>query len=49
VFGQQLYAVIIAMSLLTSVIAPPFLAMLLKESDTDQETRDPVRSRDSAV
>jgi Kef-type K+ transport system membrane component KefB len=49
VFGQQLYAVIIAMSLLTSVIAPPFLAMLLKEPDTDQETRDPVRSRDSAV
>ncbi|MGN6788247.1 MAG: cation:proton antiporter [Rhodanobacteraceae bacterium] len=41
VFGQQLYAVIIAMSLLTSVIAPPFLAMLLKPRDAggavDQE------------
>lgn len=33
VFGQQLYAVIIAMSLLTSIIAPPFLAMLLKARD----------------
>jgi Kef-type K+ transport system membrane component KefB len=31
VFGDLLYAVIIAMSLLTSVIAPPFLALLLKE------------------
>jgi len=40
VFGELMYAVIIAMSLLTSVIAPPFLAMLLKERDTNQETRD---------
>ena len=31
VFDQQLYAVIIAMSLLTSIIAPPLLAMLLKQ------------------
>jgi Kef-type K+ transport system membrane component KefB len=30
VFGDLMYAVIIAMSLLTSVIAPPFLAVLLK-------------------
>jgi Kef-type K+ transport system membrane component KefB len=30
VFGDMLYAVIIAMSLLTSIIAPPFLALLLK-------------------
>ncbi|HEX5489217.1 MAG TPA: cation:proton antiporter [Rhodanobacteraceae bacterium] len=30
VFGDLLYAVIIAMSLLTSIIAPPFLALLLK-------------------
>ena len=30
VFGDTLYAVIIAMSLLTSIIAPPFLALLLK-------------------
>lgn len=44
VFGQQLYAVIIAMSLLTSVIAPPFLAMLLKDRDTNQEARDSVGS-----
>jgi Kef-type K+ transport system membrane component KefB len=48
VFGQQLYAVIIAMSLLTSVIAPPFLAMLLKERDATPGTRDPIRSRDGA-
>jgi len=40
VFGELMYAVIIAMSLLTSVIAPPFLAMLLKERETNQETRD---------
>jgi len=40
VFGELMYAVIIAMSLLTSVIAPPFLAMLLKERDTNQETRN---------
>jgi Kef-type K+ transport system membrane component KefB len=31
VFGDLLYAVIIAMSLLTSIIAPPFLALLLKQ------------------
>ncbi|HEX7370722.1 MAG TPA: cation:proton antiporter [Rhodanobacteraceae bacterium] len=30
VFDNTLYAVIIAMSLLTSIIAPPFLALLLK-------------------
>src|SRR6185437_9488700 len=32
VFGDLLYAVIIAMSLLTSIIAPPFLALLLEQS-----------------
>ncbi|TAM98740.1 MAG: cation:proton antiporter [Rhodanobacteraceae bacterium] len=31
VFGDLLYAVIIGMSLLTSIIAPPLLAILLKE------------------
>lgn len=35
VFDQLMYAVIIAMSLLTSVIAPPFLALLLKRGDDD--------------
>lgn len=30
VFTQQIYAVIVAMSLLTSIIAPPVLAGLLK-------------------
>ncbi|TAN07659.1 MAG: cation:proton antiporter [Rhodanobacteraceae bacterium] len=30
VFGNTLYAVIIAMSLLTSIIAPPFLGLLMK-------------------
>lgn len=37
VFGDQLYAVIIAMSLLTSVIAPPFLALLLKKRDREPD------------
>ncbi|MGH8146096.1 MAG: cation:proton antiporter [Rhodanobacteraceae bacterium] len=40
VFGDLLYAVIIAMSLLTSIIAPPFLALLLKERDSGLGTRD---------
>jgi Kef-type K+ transport system membrane component KefB len=31
VFGDMLYAVIIAMSLLTSIVAPPFLALLLRQ------------------
>jgi Kef-type K+ transport system membrane component KefB len=38
VFGDQLYAVIIAMSLLTSVIAPPFLALLLKKPNPGSGT-----------
>ena len=42
VFSEQIYAVIIAMSLLTSIIAPPFLAMLLKERDSERGTRDSV-------
>ena len=47
VFGDMLYAVIIAMSLLTSIIAPPFLALLLKTgagdagSATGREARVP--------
>ncbi|MGH8125162.1 MAG: cation:proton antiporter [Rhodanobacteraceae bacterium] len=36
VFGEQLYAVIIAMSLLTSIIAPPILALLLKTGTGDK-------------
>jgi hypothetical protein len=43
VFGDLLYAVIIAMSLLTSIIAPPFLALLLKR-DPDG-LQEPVASR----
>jgi Kef-type K+ transport system membrane component KefB len=39
VFGDQLYAVIIAMSLLTSVIAPPFLSLLLKNRDQGPEAK----------
>ena len=38
VFGDVLYAVIIAMSLLTSIIAPPFLALLLKQPETPAAT-----------
>jgi len=40
VFDERLYAVIIAMSLLTSVIAPPFLAMLLKPRGSGFATRE---------
>ncbi|TAN04839.1 MAG: cation:proton antiporter [Rhodanobacteraceae bacterium] len=36
VFGDLLYAVIIAMSLLTSIIAPPLLAVLLKAGTGDK-------------
>jgi Kef-type K+ transport system membrane component KefB len=41
VFDGVLYAVIIAMSLLTSIIAPPFLALLLKGREPDCEGRMP--------
>lgn len=45
VFGDLLYAVIIAMSLLTSIIAPPFLALMLKRPNNLQDpasgTRNP--------
>src|SRR5579875_2652061 len=37
VFDERIYAVIIAMSLLTSVIAPPFLAWLLKAREPEPE------------
>lgn len=40
VFGDMLYAVIIAMSLLTSVIAPPFLALLLKHPPPQAENAE---------
>ncbi len=33
VFSKQIYAVIVAMSLLTSIIAPPILAMLLRRPE----------------
>ncbi len=35
VFSNQIYAVIVAMSLLTSIITPPVLAMLLKPNSDD--------------
>jgi Kef-type K+ transport system membrane component KefB len=41
VFGNTLYAVIIAMSLLTSIIAPPFLALLMKERADAATTSGP--------
>ncbi len=42
VFSDELYAVIIAMSLLTSIVAPPFLALLLKQKEPQaQEARAP--------
>jgi len=43
VFNERMYAVIIAMSLLTSVIAPPVLAAMLRHGDERPE----LVSRDS--
>ncbi|MGH8190672.1 MAG: cation:proton antiporter [Rhodanobacteraceae bacterium] len=40
VFGELIYAVIIAMSLLTSIIAPPFLALLLKSGESGIGNRE---------
>jgi len=37
VFNNQIYSVIVAMSLLTSVIAPPILAVLLKRGESQIE------------
>ena len=37
VFNDTIYALIIAMSLITSIIAPPILKMLLKREKTDAE------------
>ena len=41
VFTGKIYAVIVAMSLLTSVITPPVLALLLKREAEDYETTTP--------
>jgi Kef-type K+ transport system membrane component KefB len=38
VFSNQTYAVIVAMSLLTSIVTPPVLAMLLKKHAASSET-----------
>lgn len=38
VFSKEIYAVIVAMSLLTSIITPPVLAVLLKRSDNGAAT-----------
>ena len=40
VFTNQVYAVIVAMSLLTSIVTPPFLAMLLKRADAPPPQRE---------
>jgi Kef-type K+ transport system membrane component KefB len=40
VFTNQIYAVIVAMSLLTSVVTPPVLAWLLKRDDGVPPQRD---------
>lgn len=39
VFTEQIYAVIVAMSLLTSIIAPPLLAVLLKERAPEADSQ----------
>ena len=36
IFENNIYALIIAMSILTSVIAPPLLALLLKKNPSDE-------------
>ncbi|MEO7064521.1 MAG: cation:proton antiporter [Dokdonella sp.] len=36
VFSNQIYAIIVAMSLLTSIITPPVLAVLLKKPEEDE-------------
>jgi Kef-type K+ transport system membrane component KefB len=40
VFGASIYAQIIAMSLLTSIVAPPILAVLLKNSPESEGDAD---------
>ena len=40
VFSAQIYAIIIAMSLLTSIIAPPILGMLMKREPPEETTDD---------
>jgi Kef-type K+ transport system membrane component KefB len=41
VFSGEIHAVIVAMSLLTSVITPPVLAALLRRGDEKRETAPP--------
>lgn len=41
VFDDLIYDVIIGMSVLTSIVAPPFLALLLRSRDPEPGTRDP--------
>ena len=38
VFSNQTYAVIVAMSLLTSIVTPPVLQVLLRHAPADAET-----------
>ena len=40
VFSEQVYAVIVAMSLLTAVVTPPVLSLLLKRGARDDEAGD---------
>ena len=42
VFTNEIYAVIVAMSLLTSIITPPVLALLLKRQRADESALDKV-------
>lgn len=46
VFTNEIYAVIVAMSLLTSIITPPVLALLLKRQRDDESALDEVRPVD---
>jgi Kef-type K+ transport system membrane component KefB len=38
IFEEKIYAMIIAMSILTSVISPPILAALIKRTPSDETT-----------
>jgi Kef-type K+ transport system membrane component KefB len=37
VFSERIYAIIVAMSLLTAMVTPPVLAWLLKRSDQAED------------
>jgi len=47
VFTPEMYAVIVAMSLLTSILTPPLLGMLLRRAHQPEDGDRPGAARDS--